>query len=222
MREVVKNTQRFLVKDNPWWDVFDSGWESESFAVLDTFLTRETNYIDAGAWIGPLALYAAGLSKQVYALEPDPTAFAELHFNIRASGLSNVTLFNEALYSYDGTIKLSGDLGDSMTRVGMYKTPFQVNCHTLETFVSQHGVADPLFIKMDVENAEEAILEKIDFFEKRKPTLFLSLHPQWFRDPIKGLETARRVGRLYNHCWSTALGEIDIESDTAGPWIFFD
>jgi FkbM family methyltransferase len=219
-RKVIKNDQEILVKDQPFWNLFDSGWEADSFDVLDHFLTKDVIYIDVGAWIGPLVLYASRKCKQAYAIEADSVAYEELCKNIEAN-IFQILTFKQAIYNYDGEIQLSGNAGDSMTRVGAYKTDFHVPCQTLNTFVIQNDIQNPMFIKMDIENAEEFVLEQIDFFEKYKPILFISLHPQWFKDQVKGMETIRKVGRLYRHRWNTSLAETNIE-EGAGPWIFFD
>jgi hypothetical protein len=63
---------------------------------------------------------------------------------------------------------------------------------------------------MDVEGSEEFILEDVKFFEKYKPTLYLSVHNFWFNDEVDGLEKIRKIGRIYKKCYDENFNEIDI------------
>jgi hypothetical protein len=93
----------------------------------------------------------------------------------------------------------SEELGNSMTRLSAAhpgREVIEVSCQTLGNFFEDR-IAGSTFIKMDVEGAEELILRDIEFFKKHKPTLYLSLHPGWFRDPNAGMITVNNVGGLY-------------------------
>ena len=226
MKTIAYNGYSFLVDETGigwyWLDMEKGLWEPWTFRLFDHFLHRNVVYIDLGAWIGITVLYASRLCDKCYALEPDPVAYNTLCSNIAANSITNITAVNEAIANYDGVLSLGNEhhaLGNSVTRIGTNTDTFQVPCHKLETFVSRFGLTEPMFIKMDVEGSEELILEDIEFFEKWKPTLYLSTHQEWFKDPIKGMEIVRKVGRLYKHCLHNDMWEMKLE-DGANGYIF--
>ena len=107
-------------------------------------------------------------------------------------------------------------LGNSMTRLsgkGLAQT-VRVEGVMLGSFVTLRHIPTPIFIKMDVEGAEEIILRDLAFFERYKPTLYLSLHPFWFSNPEEGLETIRRVAALYKHCTDEHFRPTEITPDS--------
>jgi FkbM family methyltransferase len=197
---------RFVI----FWDLFEQGWETSTFETFDKYLTPETTYVDLGAWIGPTVLYAAQICKQCYAFEPDPLAYRQLKANVEVNGFKNVTTVNAAILDYDGMAVFGNDdLCNSMTRVGHPNKLFDVACVTLETFANRYAtLTKPLFIKVDVEGAEELVFRSMDFFKTYKPTVFVSLHLPWFQNEIEALKTIHAVGKLYKY-------QIPIDSGTS-------
>lgn len=198
--EITIHGRRFSVTEThkAFWESVEVGkWEPYTFDILDKYVPLHDNYLDIGAWIGPTAMYAHALCERSFALEPDPVAYSYLRRN--ASG----TLINLAISDYDGLMVLgSEELGNSMTRLAAVhpgKQVFEVKCRTLDWLVDMEAISGSIFIKMDVEGAEELILRDIEFFKKHKPTLYLSLHPMWFRNPASAEETISKVGALYKH-----------------------
>ncbi len=229
MQKIIKNGHEFLVHlvkgSDPWfahfWDyVEDGGWEPYTFTILDKLLTKETIYIDIGAWVGPTVLYASRLCKQCYAIEPDLVSYQQLCSNITANSIQNIITLNEAILDYDGIVTLgSKELGDSMTRIGNANNSFQVPCQTLGSFVGKHNIIGPMFIKMDIEGAEELALKSIEFFERCKPTLYVSLHHAWFKDKVVAMNTVRKISELYKRHYDINLNEVKID-DTCSGFIF--
>jgi FkbM family methyltransferase len=180
---------------NAFWKSVEAGeWEPYTFEVLDRFVTSETNVIDIGAWIGPVTLYASKTAKHVYAVEPDPVAFKELS---ALAAVPNVSLFNQAILNRNGKVTLGGEiLGSSTTRIGCETNAFETPCVTLESFVDGNKIDGPIFIKMDVEGAEELILES-RFFEKYRPTLYLSVHHPLYKNSQRVEARIAELRKLY-------------------------
>jgi hypothetical protein len=44
--------------------IFDDGTWNKTFLLFDQFINHNTVYIDIGAWIGPIVLYASRLAKK--------------------------------------------------------------------------------------------------------------------------------------------------------------
>lgn len=228
MKKITYNGQEFTVDETGYgryWIHMENGiWEPWTFRIFDRFLQKDTIYIDLGAWIGMTVMYAARLCDRCYAIEPDPVAYKKLTDNIHFSGIANIKTFNEAISNYDGTLTLGNPdpaLGNSVTRIGVSANTFQVPCYTLESFVARENLTGSMFIKMDVEGAEEVILRDIEFFRKWKPMLYISTHQKWFVDEKQGMETIRKVGRLYKHCYHNDLWEMSVEQDSTA-YVFTD
>jgi FkbM family methyltransferase len=180
-----------------WAQVASGEWEPYTFDILKEYVPLHETFLDLGAWIGPTVLYAAGLGRRCIAVEPDPIAFAHLKANVEATA-APVELLNAAVMEYDGTVTLGSEsLGNSMTRVSKDSNTVEVPCLTLSTLMEEKRIAGSLFIKMDVEGAEENILRDYAFFEKHRPTLYLSLHTFWFCSLPVAVENLDRVCSLY-------------------------
>ena len=72
--DVMVRARSFAVQQDEfaafWARVAAGGWEPDSFALIDRFVTPGTTFVDIGAWIGPLTLYAASVACEVLAIEP--------------------------------------------------------------------------------------------------------------------------------------------------------
>lgn len=186
--------QEFTVDDHPdnkefWGWVNGSRWETHSFVLLDKYLSPEHTFVDVGAWIGPLSMYAGRVAKRTVAIEPDPVAFARLTENC----LPPIELHRLAIMNSRGRVKLgSGYLGASTTRmnphagggIGAWEPgqEFEIECMPLREFIAEQNIENP-FIKIDVEGAEEEILKDETLFQELNAPLFISLHPFWWRAP---------------------------------------
>jgi len=62
---------------------------------------------------------------------------------------------------------------------------------------------------MDIEGGEfEALPSMSDFLKEEKPTLYLSLHPQFVTNPKERLEKIFKVVSMYNHIYDKQFREI--------------
>ena len=85
--EIQRNSVKFKVLYNPdkieFWKKFEvNKWENETIQIIEKYVTAETYFIDIGAWIGPITLYASKFANKIIAFEPDPVAFNILKNNI--------------------------------------------------------------------------------------------------------------------------------------------
>ena len=223
MKTISYNKREFLVDETGfgryWLDMEKGIWEPWTFVIFERFLRKDTIYIDLGLWIGMTILYAAKICDQCYGFEPDPVAYKTVCKNMATSGIKNAHIFNEAVFNYDGMLTLGCDsplLGNAITRVGESHNTFQVPCCRLETFSAREGLNGPMFIKIDVEGAEEYILKDIEFFQKRKPIVYLSTHESWFINPVEAMATIKRVSMLYKHCLHQSLWVTTVEDGARG------
>lgn len=191
-----------------FWKGYSTGrWEPDTFVVLDRFVRDGGLYIDIGAWVGPTVLYAAAKGARVVTFEPDPVAMTELNTNISLNfGFSSqITRVFAALASKNGVMKLySQAAGNSestlqthITRRGALQDikPIAV-CRTIDADMAakffDFGDAD--LVKIDIEGGEYEIMPRLsEYFAARRPTIYLSFHPNNIGNNEEKPDDARRV-----------------------------
>ena len=159
-------------------------WEPETFRFIHDNCRPGTMFIDIGAWIGLMTLYACKVGAEVIAFEPDPVAFSELRVNLAANDMSDPVILNQAAGRAAGLLSLytNGRLGDSTTsavrtdgtqdRIEVQITPLA----DIAVMVPAHTAA---VIKIDIEGFEYEIFDEIvRCFGSRKFKIHLSLHPR--------------------------------------------
>src|SRR3984957_20061451 len=98
----------------------------------------------------------------------------------------NVRIQNACIAPQSGEVALGsrGDGGDSTSSLlfAKKKTHWTVKAFSFTDFVCQNNVAGCNFIKMDIEGGEYQILPTmIDYLQKNRPTMHLSLHPCYLK-----------------------------------------
>ncbi len=101
--------KRFSFKGDPdhvtfWRKVHKGRWEPFTFEMLEHYLQKNSVFLDIGAWIGVVSLYAAKLCNKVYAIEPDFVAFRYLSWNIELNKAFNIIPLQFALSSKDKSL----------------------------------------------------------------------------------------------------------------------
>ncbi|PTM42454.1 FkbM family methyltransferase [Bosea sp. 124] len=124
-------------------------------------------FIDIGANIGAYSLFVAakaGPSARILAVEPQPDVFARLSFNIAQNPFGTVKAVACALADKPGELTLFIDptnRGESSVRIlrSSTGTTVRVPAMTLLSLVQNEGYERLDAIKLDVEGAEDLILE---------------------------------------------------------------
>jgi FkbM family methyltransferase len=188
-----------------WARVSRGEWEPETFKLLDHCVTPETVFLDVGSWIGPTLLYAAGRARLSLGFEPDPTAFRALAANVALNPhLNPIRLFSSAISAHRGKTLMgsASTPGDSMSSLlfAGSAASWPVELRRIEDYESELPADAPLFLKIDIEGGEYDLLPALaDFIRRRRPTVYLSLHPYFFIKPWHGR------GR-----WAQARGELSL------------
>lgn len=156
-------------------------FDPEERGILKARIRDGFTFVDVGANIGAYALFVAaeaGPSARVLAVEPQPAVFDRLVYNIRQNPFGTIkaiacavadksgelTLFLDTRNSGESSVKIVGSGGSQAIRVP---------ATTLLQLVTQEGFARIDAIKLDVEGAEDIILEP--FFRDAPVTLFPAL-----------------------------------------------
>ena len=172
--------------DFRFWDSWERGeFEPETLAAIDRFVRPGSTFIDVGAWVGNVSLWAARLGAHVIAIEPDPAAADVLRRNT-AANYATITVFEGAISDTTGTCHIkphSDGWGSSMTHVTSSGT--EVPCLTLPDLFDIYDVGDCAIVKMDIEGHESVVLEHAaPFLAKCKIPLLVSMHQPWWSNNI--------------------------------------
>lgn len=134
------------------------------------------SFIDAGANIGLVSLYASDACEKMAAIEP-----SEDHFSILTklcSRLDNLKLFPVALAHIDGMVEFARNPGNTtMSRITA-GGPISVPSVTLSTFLNRLGWSSVDLIKVDIEGGEELAItpEQISACRDRVKEYYLEVH----------------------------------------------
>eukprot|EP00929_Paragymnodinium_shiwhaense_P063690 TRINITY_DN31836_c0_g1_i2.p1 TRINITY_DN31836_c0_g1~~TRINITY_DN31836_c0_g1_i2.p1 ORF type:complete len:443 (-),score=55.20 TRINITY_DN31836_c0_g1_i2:701-2029(-) len=166
-----------------FWERHYASWEPRAFDIYRRF-AKDRITLDIGAWVGVTSLWMANVAKKVIALEPSPSAFAELcaNYAVNAHIHSKIVLLNAALDAADGSALLS-DLGkstDHLIKQGVFKGAHaDVGTMKIATLELRYPeLAYTGFVKVDIEGYELVVVPALEMFLRRvRPTLYLSLHP---------------------------------------------
>jgi len=141
--------------------------------------------IDCGANIGVSVLEwkTRWPQAQILCFEPDPFAFKVLQKNIEVNDVPGVQCVNAAVFDRDGAADFYGQIsstadsrGNSLeeawaNREGSTKT--NVKCTRLSTYIADRQVS---FLKLDVEGAEQRVLDEIANSLDRVEAIYVEVH----------------------------------------------
>lgn len=156
-------------------------------------------------------------SKKTYAIEPDPLAFKELEKNVSLNPelKQKISLHEKCINVSSGKVRfgspsMGGDTISSL-RFGNSENAWVVDGITFDDFLKENIITDCNFIKMDIEGGEAIVLPTMrHHLEKHKPTLHLSMHPQFFDDPMNDTASITDVLKIYKNLYVEGKKKIDV------------
>jgi FkbM family methyltransferase len=150
--------------------------EGEVF-VLPTLVKPGDVCWDIGANAGMYTVALSKLARQVIAFEPVPHNFDTLRQATRLARLTNVELHAMAISDSRGRARFSVPVEQGFYG-GYYMAAFhdtgelEVATETVDSLIAQ-GLAEPDFIKCDVEQAEERVVNGSRDLIRRRPPIWL-------------------------------------------------
>lgn len=168
---------------NFWMD--DLGGER---AVLERFLADlepDDVVYDVGANVGTYTCFAQQVvgDGRVHAFEPHPGNASRLADNVRETGDRGVTQIHRVAVSDDsGTISLA--VGGGVTGKGTHnvlgngESSIPVDAERLDEYVERNGLRRPDVLKIDVEGAEDRVLDGAEEALKHARVVYVEVHPQ--------------------------------------------
>ena len=184
--------------------------------------------IDVGSSTGSFGLLSAlHPDLTVYAFEPVPLTYEVLNENVKLNGLQDkVSTHPIGISNYDGmgvAYVVTADGGKGVSIVdgspAYHKVVEQLNIRvlTLDTFCSKHGVV-PTFIKIDVEGAEQLVLEgATGIIEKYHPFLLFEYSQenadQFGLTMSKTIEMVESWGYVWSNPEQTDIWAVHVDWD---------
>ncbi len=142
---------------------------------------KET-FIDGGAFDGSETLEVARLGGKErlcsVLFEPDERNAEKIRARLTASGLTDFHVLAEALY--DKNTMLSFQMGSEMESVISEAGNVEIKAVALDSCLSELGIDDVSFIKLDIEGAEkEALAGAKNAIQKNRPKLVICIYHKW-------------------------------------------
>lgn len=152
-------------------------FDSEERAILAKHIHDGFTFIDIGANVGAYSVFVAALAgprARILAIEPQPDVFERLSFNIRQNEWATVKAVACAVADKAGELTLFLDprnSGESSLKIlgSSQATALRVPAKTLHQLAIEEGFTHIDAAKLDVEGAEDLILEP--FLRSAPPSL---------------------------------------------------
>lgn len=216
---VFKRDVSFVVKKDInlsfWTDAYP-GWRNLEFDLFDNLLDSNKVFIDIGAWIGPISLYALFKSKHIVCVEADKDAYNDLCENLKlnSNNINDYTVIQKALFNRNDIHVLFGKnrfingsrLNDSTSHIYM-NNYINDECYLVKT-ITIHEILrsyninsnDVSMIRIDIEGGEEFILnDLIDINKKYEIPVYINFHYDWWvnkdlnRFPFLNIEQKQQI-----------------------------
>ena len=162
--------------------------ENPEYQMMKAALGHGDTFIDAGANFGTFSLLASrlvGQSGRVLAIEPQPRLAGFIAQSIRLSKAENVSIVEAVAGASEGRTNLLVPVDDT-GRAGIFPAFSGRGRHetirrevvTLDSLESEIPRSGRVFIKIDVEGSELAVLEGAGrLVAARKPVILVELNP---------------------------------------------
>jgi FkbM family methyltransferase len=165
-----------------WRDYFPEVFEPFTISFIRGNLDNTKSFLDIGAWLGPMSIYAGKIAKSVVAYEPDQAAFKDLQMNFQLNQTPGqpknmaITADGNSINLYSRTYE-----GDSMSNiVGDGQLIGVVQGISLEEAIAEDDFG---LIKMDIEGAEATVLPaNKELLGDFKIPLVLSFHGPFYKE----------------------------------------
>lgn len=163
---------------------------SYTLDLIETFILEGYSYkdicgvtpgdvvLDCGAYTGNTAVYFAERSApdgMVYSFEPMPSNFSALKTNIENSNFQNISTFQLAIADSCGQVYFTESGSPGSRKVE--KSNLTVPQATIDDFVSNNGLPNVDFIKMDIEGSEnQALIGASEVIKRFHPKLAICIY----------------------------------------------
>ena len=180
MQQIKVLDKTYTVQDHWFWKEYNkAGWEQQTLKIYKQYLNKNTVYIDIGTWLGVTIFYANEIGcKDIYGVEANPLSY-ELTMNNCELNNINVHLENIAITDKSGMVHFgSTNTNDTSSASSLRGDKFLVQGKTFTEYLKDKP-KDNLFVKIDIEGAEELIVSELN---QINGYIWLSIHVPFISD----------------------------------------
>ncbi len=210
-----------------WDEIAERKWRRLSYRVIDRFLRPGDVFVDIGAYIGSIALYAAHTAGRVVCFECDPVIYDILGKNVNLNEplRKRILLSNKAI-SHENKSRLFGPWHN---RWGTSRSSFlcgdrpgaiTVDAMTLERAMKRYDIERVDYIKLITQGAEPEILKSlIPLIKRFRPVLHVSVQPRYWPDPVPAMRNVISALAMYRHIYTEKGKELTPHDLTGREWM---
>ncbi len=155
-------------------------YEYEKRRRFEQLVKGGSSVYDIGANVGYYSLLASVLAGEegiVYAFEPCPENVVILRKHLEINKITNVIIFEKAVYSKAGSLCFALGSNPSTGHVTSESSDCMVSAIVLDSFVRDGNLRPPDVMKLDVEGNEyETLLGAEGLIRQYHPIIFLATH----------------------------------------------
>ena len=174
-------------------ELSNNKWEPETFQIFEKVKNENLVAVDIGGWIGVTGIWLSKKFKKVMVVEADKIACEVMRKNLVKNSCDNVEVIEKCIFSQNQKKVFFGKnsyspqpLGDSMSQYKLSSedsNDYEIETITISDILDMSTTEKIGFIKVDIEGAEEVILEELlDVCVKNKIKIFISFHIGWWKD----------------------------------------
>lgn len=154
--------------------------------------------VDVGACIGLFSMYAYKFAKQIYAVEPHPTSYANLTANVQNNHLDKIKTYNLAIARQNGEGWIHDNSVLEGSTFGFDTGTYKVKALTLATFFKENAIEYADIVKIDTEGSEQEIFRAEDILEVKNKigTIIMEVHSA-FDCPFKEWKCEQYGKRIF-------------------------
>lgn len=200
--DIFINNQKFVVPNHWFWNEFAGVWEPQTEKFFRNNLIPGTDYLDIGAWVGPTSLIATALgAAKLKIIEPNPINFFQLLMTQFQNHFFSKWFLINACVSENRSATSIGPLqgilnASSATNIREpYEDGAKVISLKLSDLVSQSDKFS--LIKIDIEGAEDYIIQDVSIFSNQNAAIWLSIHPPFIKNVYQFFEKLVSLQSLF-------------------------
>ena len=175
--------------------------------------------VDLGAGIGgELHFYDERMESQghVYAIEASPDSYRKLNKLVQKNKLQNVTTYNIAITATNGSVWIEETDAYKANQINSKQSGKEVPGLTLDDFVKQQGITRIDLFKVNIEGAEEQIINGMESSVNIINNFAISCHDFLFEEETQ----IRKTVKDYFQSKGFEVTEINTGNKYIDSWIY--
>ncbi|MBI4243991.1 MAG: FkbM family methyltransferase [Planctomycetes bacterium] len=185
-------------RKNSWLHELIADTEDQMVHFLISKLKKGDLYVDVGSFLGKYPIFASKFVEgiRVYAIEPNPPAFAGLEKNVKANGCKNVIPINKIIADKSGDLIFTSvtdiprDSSVYAGHISSFKTKqMKIGSMSLDgLIVDEYGEQKVDFLRINGIGCEKLIFKGAwKLIERSHPKILMEFYYLWRPDIVRGV-----------------------------------